>query len=114
MRLKNELDCPICACSFLPDSPGQDKCLSCTKLGLTPQDKNKEDKDTIQSEQRRLDDLKSLIRQIVKEVLEEIATEKKTKKILLPKKCVKCEKEFTPRCPAQKICDECAKKSKNK
>lgn len=104
-----EKTCSCCGAFFFEkhlDELG--RCHKCGKEGLVPGLKPEED--VIQSDQMKSDNLKSLIRSIVREVLEEDKEAKKVEKAeksFAQKKCVKCGNMFTPRAPAQKLCDSC-------
>jgi membrane protease subunit (stomatin/prohibitin family) len=86
------------------------RCPVCNASGLMPG--LQPEQEYIQSEQMKRDNLKELIREVLVEIEAEKAADKEeaSKKT---KECVKCGVEFTPRAPAQKICDACSdKKSK--
>lgn len=100
-----ESECKFCEANFPKDTLNEEGlCETCIKSGYKIGQSKTADKDIIQSDQKKKEELKRLIR----EVLVEIQEEKKRKiEPLAVKKCKKCEQEFTPRAPAQAICDTC-------
>lgn len=87
-KFANEKTCKWCGCTFLPDeSSSDDYCSECTRLGYKlPEDKKKppEEKEYFVKDGKP-------------------ATDK-------VKFCRKCGKEFSPKHPATKYCDECRSK----
>jgi hypothetical protein len=104
-RLSNEKQCEFCKCDFVAEGD-ETMCTDCTKHGYTTTTpKTNESQDVIQSDQKRLKEMKALIKTCIREYFEE---QKQAKvDMLAPKICTVCEKEFTPRAPAQKLCDDC-------
>ncbi len=110
-RLVNERQCDFCKCDFVAKE-GETLCKDCALHGYTATTpKTTEGQDIIQSEQKKMKDLKALIKTCIREYFEE----QKQAKVdaMAPKECKGCGKEFTPRAPAQAFCDTCREAKNN-
>jgi len=98
--------CSVCKADFFKkDLDEQGRCHVCSKAGLQPGGKPKQD--YIQQSIPKMDreEVKKLIREVLAEIKEEDNLVKPA--AFAPKICAKCGQEFIPNSPAQKICNAC-------
>jgi hypothetical protein len=109
MKQVVKLDDGSCSCCradfYKKDLDEQGRCRVCSKAGLQPGGKPKQE--YIQQSTPKLD--REQIKQIVKEVLIELKEEENLAKpaVFSAKKCAKCGNDFIPDHPAQKYCPNC-------
>jgi len=104
--LLNEAKCSCCEQNFLKTALDEDgRCSVCAERGLTA-GTFKEEFEKIKSPEQQREELKVLIKEILRELKDE-EKEEKLAKAYKPKPCKKCKEVFTPRSPAHVICDDC-------
>jgi len=104
--LLDEGTCSCCGSYFLRrvlDEEG--RCPICAGRNLKAGE-SKEEFDKIKSPEQQREALKSLVKEIIRELKEEEKEEKKAK-MFKPKPCKKCGTVFTPRSPAHVVCQDC-------
>jgi hypothetical protein len=86
------------------------RCSSCAAANYMPGDaSNLHEKDVIKSEGQQREELKELIKTLMKEIMEEKEATKVVNKFK-PKECTECGETFQPRSPNQQRCNECVTK----
>ena len=112
--LLDEGKCSCCGSFFLKKALDEEsRCTVCAKRGLTAGG-FKEEFDKIKSPEQQREELKVLIKEILRELKEEEKEEKQAK-AYKPKPCKKCKTVFTPRSAAHCVCDDCQEEErKNK
>jgi len=112
MAILEEETCCVCGAEFLKGSLDEEgRCKVCAAAGYLPG--AAEEQDYIKSEKQRVDELKELIKQCLREIKEEERQEKIADQ-LKPRACKKCGNTFTPRAPANTICLSCQNAERGK
>ena len=105
-----EAPCSCCEAHFLKSALDEEgRCKICAERGLKPG--LVEEQEYIKSPEQQREELKILVKELLKEIQEEKEAEKK-QKAFAPKPCKKCKKEFVPRSPAHVICDTCQEEAR--
>ena len=109
----NEKACSVCKAEFRAEHLDKDgRCSVCVEVGLMPGVKSEQD--YVQEHKVRREEIKVIVREVLKEIEEENAPEPDELTVFAEKECKICGKKFTPRTPAQARCDDCIEATKGK
>jgi len=110
-KFKWEKQCPACGGYFLSKEPAT-MCSRCKRDGRVNPLEHTPEKDILHKDvnvielSKKVAELESIIERLTKTTMEEIPR-KNPSKTYKPKKCTKCDEEFTPGAAAQRICHDC-------
>jgi len=113
-KFKNEHQCSSCGGYFLDENKDVVQCKRCIRDGRVNPLENTPEKDILHKDvstvelSKKVAELEAIIG-LYKTATEEIP-HKNLPKIYKPKKCARCDEEFTPASGAQKVCQNCRQK----
>ena len=110
-KFKDEHQCTACGGYFLDKDKSVERCPRCTRLNRVARIKAPGDvlyKDVNVSElSKQVAELQEHIAKLSRDQEPENKGVNKKPKTFKPKPCAGCDTEFTPKSPAQKICETC-------
>ncbi len=111
MKLREaEKECSVCKANFFAtDLDSLGRCHKCVSDGVMPG--TKEEQDFVINAKQQRENIKDMIREVLEEMKNEVK-EQKLESAFAAKRCKICGDEFIPRAPAQQVCDNCKEKPK--
>lgn len=114
-KFANEHQCPSCGGYFLDEDKNAVQCKRCVRDGRVNPLERTPEKDILHKDvstvelSKKVAELEAIIDRLTK-VTPRTSVVKNTTKTYKPKKCARCDEEFTPASGAQKICQDCRQK----
>lgn len=113
-KFANEHQCSSCGGYFLDEDKDAVQCKRCVRDGRVNPLESTPEKDILHKDvntvelSKKVAELEAIIDRLTKTNIEKI--DKSSTKKYKPKKCARCDEEFTPASGAQKICQVCRQK----